>query len=88
VIDRLSEKENGEVVDEVINATKELESVLSQQYIEELQEAKSNVLDEQEMMKVRNKYYDSAYLRSIYQFHTTDSQHFVQLSLLRKIKRT
>jgi hypothetical protein len=54
VIDRLSEKENGEVV-EVINAIKELESVFNQQYIKKRQEAKSNVLDEQEMMNVRNK---------------------------------
>jgi hypothetical protein len=54
--------------------TRGLENVIDSQYVEERAEATAMVLDENRMQK-SHKTYDDEYLRSMYRFHTADSQH-------------
>lgn len=54
--------------------TRGLENVINSRYVEERAEATATVLDENRMQK-SHKRYDDEYLRSMYRFHSADSQH-------------
>jgi hypothetical protein len=54
--------------------TRGLENIITSRYVEERAEATAMVLDENRMQK-HHKNYDDEYLRSMYRFHSADSQH-------------
>jgi hypothetical protein len=54
--------------------TRGLENVISSRYVEERAEATATVLDENRMQKSHNRY-DDEYIRTMYRFHSADSQH-------------